>query len=97
MADFEIVNNEKRLRFETKVGEEFAYIDYRWYKGDIAFMHTFVPEEGRGKRISSALAKYALEHAREKKLKIMVYCPYIAKYIKEHPEYEFLIDKKYHG
>lgn len=97
MEEFVIINNEKRLRFETKIETEFGYIDYRWYKGDNAFMHTFVPVEGRGKGISSALAKFALEFAKEKKLKIMVYCPFIAKYIKEHPEYEPLIDKKYHG
>mgnify|MGYP001217054978 CR=1 FL=1 len=97
MEEVEIINNDKRLRFEAKIGDEFGYIDYRWYKGNIAFMHTFVPEAGRGKGISSALAKFALEYTKEKKLKIMVYCPFIAKYIKEHPEYEFLIDKKYHG
>lgn len=90
-----ITNNTKLSRFETDVNGEFGYVDYRFYKGDIALMHTFVPESSRGKGISSALAKYALEYVKAQKLKLMVYCPFIAKYIKLHPEYEPLIDKQY--
>ena len=90
-----IINNTKLLRFETGVDGDFAYTDYRFYKGDMALMHTFVPESARGKGISSALAKFALEYVKEKKLKVMVYCPVVAKYIKLHPEYEVLIDKQY--
>ncbi len=90
-----IINNIKLSRFETKINGEFAYVDYRFYKDDIALMHTFVPEVGRGKGISSALAKFALEYVKEQNLKLIVYCPIIAKYIKLHPEYEALIDKQY--
>lgn len=92
-----ITMNEQLQRFETSVGDEFAYVDYRWYQGDLALMHTFVPPEGRGGGLAMMLAKHVLEYAKEKKLQIMVYCPVIAKYIKMHPEYEYLKDKKYHG
>jgi predicted GNAT family acetyltransferase len=90
-----IINNEKRRRFETQIDGEFAYVDYRFYKDNLAFMHTFVPEAARGKGIAAALAKFALEFAKERKQKIMVYCPTVAKYIKSHPEYESLIDTQY--
>ncbi len=90
-----IINNTKLSRFETKINGEFAYVDYRFYKDDIALMHTFVPEVARGKGISSALAKFALEYVKEQNLKLIVYCPVIAKYIKQHQEYEGLIDKQY--
>ena len=39
-----IINNTKLSRFETEIDEEFAYVDYRYYKDDIALIHTFVPE-----------------------------------------------------
>jgi len=91
-----IINNIKLSRFETEIDGEFAYVDYRFYKGDIALMHTFVPETARGKGISSELAKFALEYVKEQNLKLMVYCPVIAKYIKQHPKYEALVDKQYH-
>jgi len=91
-----IINNTKLNRFETEINGEFAYVEYRFYKGDIALMHTVVPEADRNKGIASALAKFALEYVKEQKLKLMVYCPVIAKYIKLHPEYKTLIDKQYH-
>ena len=91
-----IINNTKLSRFETEIDGEFAYVDYRFYKDDIALMHTFVPEIARGKGISSALAKFALEYVKEHNLKLLVYCPTIAKYIRLHPEYDVLIDKQYH-
>ena len=91
-----VINNEKHSRFETQVNGEFAYLDYRFYKGDMALMHTFVPESARGRGIAAALAKFALEYVKEHKLRLMVFCPYVQKYLKEHTEYLPLVDKKYH-
>jgi predicted GNAT family acetyltransferase len=91
-----IVDNSERSRFETEINGEFSYIDYRFYKGDIALMHTFVPEADRNKGIASALIKFALEYVKEENLKLMVYCPTVAKYIRLHREYEALLDRQYH-
>ncbi len=90
MESIEIVNNEKRLRFETPVDDEFAFVDYRWHEGKLVFMHTFVPEAGKGKGIANALAEFVLEYAKTKGLKIIVYCPFIAAYLKKHPAYNVL-------
>ena len=90
-------NNEANQRFEVQREGETAFLEYRWYKGDLALMHTEVPESLEGKGVASALAHHALEYAREKNLKIMVYCPFVAKYLKRHPEYNALIDKRYTG
>jgi uncharacterized protein len=87
-----VINNEKRHRFEMDIQGERAYIDYRFYKGEIVLMHTFVPRLARGKNIASSLAKFALEYIREHRMKLKVYCPFVAGYIKRHPEYEGLIN-----
>ena len=92
----EIFRNEEKLRFETKINDETGYIDYRWYKGSLALLHIFVPPQGRGTEIPEALAKFALDYAMEQNVKVMVYCSYIAKYIKLHPEYQSLKDQRYH-
>lgn len=97
MDDIFVTMNEKQHRFETNIGNDIGYLEYRWYQGDIAFMHTFIPEAGRGKGHSAALAKFALEYAKAKTLKIMVYCPFVSKYIKLHPEYAVLIKEKSAG
>lgn len=96
MIDYKVTNNKELQRFEIELGGEFAYIEYRWYKGDIAFKHTVVPDIMQGKGIASLMAKEALEYAKREKLKIMLYCPFVAKYVKEHTEYTSLIDNQYH-
>jgi uncharacterized protein len=93
--EIKIINNEARHRFETPAGDDLAYLEYGWHKGDIALMHSFVPESGRGKGLAAELAKFALEYVKEKKLRLMVYCPYVIRYMKEHPEYNVLLDKQY--
>jgi predicted GNAT family acetyltransferase len=57
------------------LSEEFAIIDYRWDKGDIIFMHTFVPQAVKRKGIAGKLAQFALEHVKENNLKMKINCP----------------------
>ena len=91
-AELIISNNEKTLHFETLLGKgNSAFIEYRWHQGNLALMHTFVPESFEGKGIAASLTKFVLEYAREKALKIIVYCLYISAYLKKHPEYQELV------
>ena len=89
----EIINNKKQFRFELPLSSgEFAELDYRWLRGSMVLMHTVVPVSARGKGIGSILVKYVLDYAREQHLKVIVYCPFVTKYLKDHPEYNDLID-----
>ncbi|QEC70088.1 N-acetyltransferase [Panacibacter ginsenosidivorans] len=82
-------------QFEVSMDNELAFLQYRFYKDDIALMHTDVPDTLGGKGIASALAVHALEWAKEHQKKIIVYCPFVASYLKKHPEYDYLVDKNY--
>ena len=89
----EIINNKKQFRFEIALPDgEFATLEYRWLRGSMALMHTIVPPSARGKGIGGELVKFVLDYVREQHLKIIVYCPFVQKYINEHPEYVDLID-----
>jgi predicted GNAT family acetyltransferase len=94
--DIIVVNNKDKRRFEVFLNGEFAFIDYMYYKKDIAFMHTTVPESFRGKGIAAAMAVTALDFARQEHRKIMLYCPFMSKYVREHPDYHTLVDTDYH-
>jgi predicted GNAT family acetyltransferase len=96
-STYTVFNNENEQRFEVHEGDETTYLEYRYYKKDIALMHTFVPENLEGRGIASSLAHHALEWAREHKKPVVVYCPYVATYLKRHPEYNEAIDKNYIG
>lgn len=89
-----IINNKKLSRFETEINGEFAYVNYSFFKNGISLLYVFVPGSARGQGISSSIIKVALEYAKEEKLKVKVYCSVIARYIKYHPEYEALMDRK---
>ena len=93
---YTIVNNEKLMHFEIHDGDDIAYLEYRFYKKDIAFMHTEVPASMEGKGVASALAEYAFKFAKEHKKPVMVYCPFVAVYLKRHPELKEQLDKEYH-
>ena len=91
-----IVNNEKLMHFEIHSEDAIAFLEYRFYKKDIAFMHTEVPESMAGRGIASALAEYAFKFAKEHMKPVMVYCPFVAAYLKKHPELKEQLDKEYH-
>lgn len=97
MEELTIANNEKQQRFEVIVDGEAAYLEYRFYHNDIALMHTFVPETLGGRGIASALAKFAFNYAKENKMPVMVYCPFVASFLKKNHEYNEQVDKKYQG
>ena len=88
-----IVNNKKTSTFEALLPDgEYATLQYRWLKGSMVLMHTLVPGADRGQGIGDELIKHVLDHARSAQLKIIIYCSFVAKYVKEHPEYADLKD-----
>lgn len=86
-----ITNNEARHRFEAHIGGQTAVLEYTLATSLIVYNHTEVPKTLEGQGIASQLAKTALEYAREHDLKIMPLCPYVATYIRRHPEYKALL------
>lgn len=91
-----VVHNKKDKRFEVSEAGETAYLTYQFYRKDIALVHTVVPEGLKGKGIASALAAFAFEHADKIDKKVMVYCPFVGRYLKHHPELRKQLDPEYH-
>ena len=92
MENYTITNNKRQSRFEAILPDgEIAVLEYRWLKARMVLMHTVVPATGRKKGVGSDLVKYVLEHAREHHLKLIVYCQFVAEYMKRHPEYDDLL------
>ena len=96
-TDYTVINNEQEMQFEIEQDGEKAYLSYRFYKDDIALMHTLVPDALEGKGIGGALARAAFKYAKEHKKPVMVYCPFVAGFLQKHPEYESQLDPQYRG
>ena len=73
-------------RFELDVDGHVAFSEYQRADNAITFMHTEVPKELEGRGIGSALVRGALEIAKGQGLTIKARCPFVAAYIKKHPE-----------
>ena len=89
--DYQLIDNEIAKRYEFHVDGVIPKIDYKKAKGKIYLVHTEVPEQLKGKGIASALVKKVLEDIRQKEITLVSICPFVAMYIKRHPEWESLL------
>ena len=95
-AEAEVVDVPEKNRYELRLGDRLIGLAaYRRRDGRIAFTHTEVDEACEGRGFGSMLAAAALEDARNQGLEIAPLCPFIAHYIKGHPEYEELVTSRY--
>ncbi len=88
MADvpLTIVHNPDQHRFEATLGAEVAHADYKLVHGVIRMTHTEVPREFEGRGIAGALVRAAISYAREHRLRLAPYCPYVVSYMRRHPD-----------
>lgn len=88
-----IADHPGRQRYELTVGgRRAAHIAYRAHgPGTIELVHTEVEREFEGQGLGSRIAKFVLEDARSRGLKVIPTCDYIAGWVKKHPEYGDLL------
>ncbi|HZG54773.1 MAG TPA: GNAT family N-acetyltransferase [Pyrinomonadaceae bacterium] len=91
--DNAVTNNQEKRRFEMPLADgAAAFISYEeTSRGVLTFAHTEVPEEYEGQGIGSALVAGALEIVQAENLKIAPACPFVAAYLRRHPEYQSLV------
>lgn len=87
----EVKNNEDEQQYEVKIGGHTAMLVYEREGDNITFLHTEVPPALEGHGIASKLAHAALEDARAQELSVVPLCPFVASYIRRHPEYLSLL------
>lgn len=88
-----VTDASERSRFEVHFDGELAgFAEYRLRSDRIVFTHTEVDDRFQGHGLAGRLARHALDAARAAGLRVTPLCPYIAKWIGEHPEYVDLVD-----
>ena len=81
-----------RHRFEVLVdGEVAGFTAYRREGDAVAFTHTEVDDDHEGEGLGSQLVRGALEQVRAKRSSVLPYCPFVASYLKKHPELQDLV------
>lgn len=84
-------DNPAESRYEALVDGRLAMAEYMLTGENITFTHTEVPPELEGRGIASQLARYALDDARARGLRVIPLCPFISAYIRRHSEYQDLV------
>ncbi len=87
----EVSNNEAENRFELHTGGQIAFLNYRRTPQEITLTHAETPPEIEGRGLGSKVVRAALEFARERDLKVIPLCPFVAWYIRQHKEYADLV------
>ena len=92
MADTPTVtHNAAAGQFESRTEHGIARLKYTLRGQVMDLAHTTVPQEAEGQGVGAALAKAALDHAKREGVKVIPSCPFVAAYVKRHPQYAELV------
>ena len=93
----QVRDNPDKSRYEVLVDGDLAgFVTYRM-KGDvIAFLHTETEPGFQRAGLAGRLVRETLDDARQRRLSVLPFCPYVAGWIKRHPDYADLVPKDRH-
>ncbi|MBQ4821487.1 GNAT family N-acetyltransferase [Aquimarina sp. MMG016] len=88
-SNLALINNTEspKKRFELHVENEIVFIEYILAKGDTIYLtHTEVPQLLEGQGLGTTIIKKTLHYIKEKGYRLVPLCPFVAAYLKKHPE-----------
>ena len=88
-----LIDNQEAKQYEFHIADSIAKIEYIKTQDKIFLTHTEVPKRLEGQGIGTELAKQVLEDIDKKELTLVPLCPFVALYIKRHPEWRKLVMK----
>ena len=90
-----VADNAGGERYEIRVdGEPAGLLQYRLRPELIELVHTEIDEEFEGRGLGSRLISFALNDARERKLAVLPFCPFVNDYLRRHPAYVDLVPEE---
>jgi predicted GNAT family acetyltransferase len=94
-VDARVVRDDERSLYELYVGDErVGLIAFRPRPGGrVVMRHTEVDERFEGQGLGSRLIADALADVRARGLTVTPLCPFVAAYIRRHPEEADLVDR----
>jgi predicted GNAT family acetyltransferase len=93
LMDYPLIENTEAKQYEYHIQGVIAKIEYIRAKDKIYLTHTEVPKELEGQGVASSLVKDVLNDIEKKGLTLIPMCPFVASYIKRHPEWKKLVLK----
>ena len=92
MPDIQVADNWDRSRYEIVLDGKLAgFSTYRIDGDTITLVHTEIDDAFEGHGLGGKLARGALDDIRARGLHLVPKCPFIAKFVREHPDYGDLV------
>ena len=92
MKKYELINNTENKQYEFHIEGYIPLIQYIISNNnEIYLVHTEVPVEIEGQGIGSQLVEQVLEDIEHKQLRLVPLCPFVAGYIRKHPEWKRIV------
>lgn len=90
-TDYELKENESQKKYYFDIEGQQAFIEYIKAKGNIYLTHTEVSQGLEGKGVASQLVLKVLQVIEREDWRLVPLCPFVATYIKRHPEWKKLV------
>lgn len=89
-----ILHVPEKHRYEIRDGDQVAGLtQYRLPDdGHVDFIHTETSSDYEGQGMAARVVEFALDDVRAQNKRIIPHCPYVAGFIRKHPEYEDITD-----
>jgi predicted GNAT family acetyltransferase len=90
-AELRVTDAPLQLRYEAWTGDRLAgFIRYTVDEGVVTLVHTDVDPVFEGQGVGAELVEGALRDLRERGLRVEPLCPFVAAYMRRHPEWNGL-------
>jgi predicted GNAT family acetyltransferase len=91
-ATVTVLDNPKASRYELVLDDRVVgKIVYGLRPDGIVLLHTEVSDELKGQGLGAQLVAGALDDIRARGVHVVPLCPYVAAYLRRHPEYADLV------
>ena len=95
-SNFELTINPDKKRFEIQVENQTAFIEFILNNENIIFLtHTEVPKSIERKGVGSEIVEKTLNYIKDHQYTLAPLCPFVAKYLLKHPEWQSVLAKGY--
>jgi hypothetical protein len=92
--EYVVRDDPEELRYEIlRDGELLGETRYRTAPGVIVLVHTEVEPSVEGEGVGTRLVAGALEDIRARGLRVVPLCPFVAAYLRRHPEQRDIMDR----
>jgi len=92
-VQFTVTEAPTRERFEARdeAGAVAGFVTYQLTGSIIVYTHTETDPAYEGRGVGSTLARAVMDDAQAKRRMVVPICPFLAEWLRKHPEYEGIV------